>query len=71
MEKEKIVDAILESLRAEVSQFIEEESQIDNSIEYEERVLDLSRIFARKLISGSQGEMPKSRNFKKSVDGFR
>jgi len=65
MEKDKIVDAILESLREEVSQFIEEESQIDNSIDYEERVLDLSRIFAHKVISGSQGEMPKSRNLKK------
>lgn len=65
MEKEKIVDAILESLRDEVSQFIEEEAQMNDSIEYEERVLDLSRMFARKLVIGSQGEMPKSRNLKK------
>ena len=65
MEKAKIVDGILESLRDEVRQFIEEEPQINDSIDYEARVLDLSRIFARKLISGSQGEMPKSRNFKK------
>jgi len=69
MEKNQIVDAILESLRDEVSQFVAEESGIKDSIEYEERVLELSKKFARHLITGSQGELPKSRNSKKSVDG--
>ena len=65
MEKDKIVDRILESLREEVSQFVEEESQITSSIEYEERLLSLSRKFARNLTLESQGTMPKSRNSKK------
>lgn len=43
MEKNQIVDAILESLRDEVSQFVAEESGIKDSIEYEERVLELSK----------------------------
>ena len=66
--KEQIVEAILESMRDELHQFMDEESQISSSIEYEERVLELSRKFAKGLISESQGQMPKSRNSKKSTD---
>lgn len=65
MEKRAIVDTILESLRDEVSQFVEEESKIDSSIEYEERVLSLAREFARKLTLETQGKIAKSRNSKK------
>ena len=68
--KEK-VDAILESMREEVKQFVEQESQISSSTEYEERVLELSKKFALGLIAKSQGEMPKSRNSKKSIDKLR
>ncbi|PHN02775.1 hypothetical protein [Flavilitoribacter nigricans] len=65
MKSEEKVDAILESMREEVQQFLEEESQITSSTEYEERVIELSRKFARGLISKSQGQLPKSRNSKK------
>jgi len=41
------------------------EQTLSSSIEYEERVRALSKKFARHLISGSQGELPKSRNSKK------
>ncbi|PHN00548.1 hypothetical protein [Flavilitoribacter nigricans] len=68
MKSEEKVDAILESMREEVQQFLEEESQITSSTEYEERVIELSRKFARGLISKSQGQLPKSRNSKKSTD---
>lgn len=69
MDKSKeIVDSILESMRAELTQFVDEESQIKSSLEYEERVLELSRKFAAGLITKSQGKMPKSRNSKKSPD---
>ena len=54
--KEK-VDAILESMREEVQQFVEQESQITSSTEYEERVLELSKKFALGLIDKSQGKM--------------
>lgn len=69
MNKSKsIADAILESMREELTQFIEEESQITSSLEYEERVAELSRKFAFGLINKSQGKMPRSRNSKKSPD---
>ena len=71
MKSKEIVDAILESMREEVAQFVEQESQITSSLEYEERVLELSRTFAAGLIAKSQGKMPKSRNSKKSIDKFR
>lgn len=65
MKNQQIVDSILESLRQEVSQFVEEESTITDSVEYEERVLELSKKFARGLITQTKGKMPKSRNSKK------
>lgn len=72
MNKSKeIADAIWESMREEVVEFVEQESQISSSLEYEERVLELSRKFAAGLIIKSQGKMPKSRNSKKSPDQFR
>ena len=71
MNTQEKVDAILESMREEVKQFVEQESQITSSTEYEERVLELSKKFALGLIAKSQGEMPKSRNSKKSIDKLR
>lgn len=69
MKKSKeIVDSILESMRAELTEFIDEESGITSSLEYEKRVAELSRKFAAGLITGSQGKMPRSRNSKKSPD---
>ena len=65
--KEK-VDAILESIREEVTEFVDEESQIISSTEYEDRVLELSKKFAKGLIAKSQGKLAKSRNSKKSTD---
>ena len=49
---------------------MDQESQITSSLEYEERVVELSRKFAQDLIAKSQGKMPKSRNSKKSPDQF-
>ena len=68
MKSKDKVDAILESMREEVKQFVEEESGISSSTEYEERVLELSKKFALGLIAKSQGKLPKSRNSKKSID---
>ncbi len=71
MASKEIVDSILESIRDEVSEFVEKESKITSSLEYEEEVLRLSREFALKLISKGGQDLPKSRNSKKSPDGFR
>ena len=41
MKSKEIVDAILESMREEVTQFVDLESQTTSSLENEERVLEL------------------------------
>jgi len=65
MESKEIVDKLFESMRKELTEFVEKESQISSSLEYEERVLELSKKFAVGLIAQSQGQLPKSRNAKK------
>ena len=63
--KEQVVDSILETVREELSVFVEQESQINCPIEYEMRVSKIAQIFAQNLIIGAQGKLPKSRNAKK------
>jgi len=65
MENKELVNAIFESVRSELTDFVSEQSSITSSLEYEERVLALSRQFAQQVISQSMGKMPKSRNSKK------
>jgi len=55
-------------MRAEVTEFVKTQGDITSSLEYEERVLELSRKFAAGLISQSAGLLPKSRNSKKNPD---
>lgn len=63
--KKQLVETILEAVRQEVEQFVEEEGKITSSVEYEDRVLAICRKFGRSLIETSQGGLPKSRNGKK------
>ena len=65
MKDKQIVESILDAIREEVAEFVSKESEITDSVEYEEKVLALSRKFAKELIGQSQGKMPKSRNSKK------
>ena len=65
------MDSILESMREELTHFVEREGKITSSLEYEERVVELSKQFGAGIISGSMGKLPKSRNLKKSSDEFR
>ena len=69
--KEELVDALLASMREEVLEFMKQESKITSPIEYEKRVIELSRQFAVNLIAKSQGDIPKSRNSKKNTDKLR
>ena len=68
MDSKHLTDLILESMRAEVTEFVKTQGDITSSLEYEERVLELSRKFAAGLIAQSAGQLPKSRNSKKSPD---
>jgi hypothetical protein len=71
METKQIVDSILESMRAELTQFVEAQGNITSSLEYEERVVGLSKQFGAEVVCKSMGKMPKSRNSKKSPYEFR
>jgi len=63
--KKELVDSILEAVRQEVTDFVEIQDQIDSSVEYEEKLIQLARKFAQELVKGSSGKLPKSRNSKK------
>jgi hypothetical protein len=63
--KEEVLDSILRSIRTELKEFLELESKITCPIEYESRVIEMSRNFGRSVIEQSQGKLPKSRNQKK------
>jgi len=65
METNKIVDSILETVKEEVTLFVEQESSIKCPIEYETRVINIARMMSRGIIQGTQGQIPKSRNCKK------
>jgi len=67
MDRNQAIESILKAVKEDITQFLDVHDQIDSSIEYEERVLEISRRFARNLISRSAGNWPKSRNAKKKV----
>lgn len=63
--KDQILESILRNVRTEVSTFLDQESGIKCPIEYELRLIEMSRNFGRTLLTQSQGKRPKSRNSKK------
>lgn len=67
MEKQIIADSILKAVKIEVDAFLEYESKITSSIEYETRVMDIALKFAANLVQQTAGELPKSRNDKKKL----
>ena len=60
-----LTDEILDSIREEVDEFLSTHDQITSSVDYEEKVLEIARKFAARLISGGSGKLPKDRNAKK------
>lgn len=65
MDTKELVNSILETVRTEMAEFIDQESEIECPIDYELRVIEIGRKVSRNLILGSQGKLPKSRNSKK------
>lgn len=70
MESNKITDSILKAVRNEVKDFVDYQSEITSPIEYEVKVWQIARKMARELIEQSDGQLPKSRNAKKSPNEF-
>jgi len=62
---QQLVDSILEAVRAEITDFVDQESSITCPIEYEKRLIEISRNITKNLLQGTQGKVPKSRNSKK------
>ena len=60
-----LTDEVLESMRQEVDEFFATHEKIPTSIEYEEKVLEVARKFAERLLAGGLGQLPKDRNAKK------
>lgn len=67
METKNLVDSILETVKSEITDFVEQESSITCPIEYETRLLDIARNVAKNILLGTQGTLPRSRNSKKKV----
>ncbi len=65
MENKQIVESILETVKEEIAQFVEHESEIKCPVAYETRVWEIARTISKNLILGTQGKLPKSRNLKK------
>ena len=65
MDTKQLVDSILETVRTEITEFVEQESSIQCAVEYEMRVIEIGRTISKNLILGTQGNLPKSRNAKK------
>jgi hypothetical protein len=63
--REAILESILRSVKAEVSQFLADEPEIKCPIEYEKRLIALSLTFGKSILENTQGQAPKSRNLKK------
>ncbi len=70
METKQKVESILETVREELTQFVESESEITCPVEYEERLLRIAMEFARATMLKSSGKILKSRNSKKNLDQF-
>ena len=57
--KDQILESILRNVRTEVSTFLDQESGIKCPIEYELRLIEMSRNFGRTLLIQSQGKRRK------------
>lgn len=63
--KEAILESILRRVKAEVSQFLDDEPEIKCPIEYEKRLISMSLLFGKSIMENAQGQIPRSRNLKK------
>ncbi len=65
MEKEKLIQSILRNTEKELRLFFREESDIECPVEYEKRLIEMSRNHGLNILSFSRGKVPRSRNSKK------
>ena len=66
MTKSQVIDKIMASTRKEVEEFMAIEGQIQSGLEYEDKLIELSRSFAHKLMAGGKDIKRKGKNSKKN-----
>ncbi len=66
MTKSQVIDMIMASTREEVEEFMAIEGQITSGLEYEDKLIELSRSFARKLMAGGKDMEKKGKNSKRN-----
>ena len=71
METKKLVDSILETVRAEISDFVEEESSIKCPIEYETRLIEIGRKVTKNLLQEHKDNYQRVGILKKSSNDIR
>lgn len=66
MDNQAKIDAILRMTRKNLEAYFANEASTTDPIAYENELLELGRTFSREVLSKAVGELPKSRNSKKS-----
>lgn len=66
MNKTKVTEEIMREMRKEVEAFMAIEDKIQSGLEYEDRVIEITRKLGRRLLRGSQEVEKMGKNSKKN-----
>lgn len=66
MNKTKEIEMIMHEMRKEIEAFIAIEDQIKTGLEYEDRVIEITRSLGQKLLRGSSEVERRGKNSKKN-----
>jgi hypothetical protein len=66
MNKTKAIDMIMREMREEIEAFMAIEDQIQTGLEYEDRVIEITRSLGQKLLRGSGEVESRGKNSKKN-----
>lgn len=66
MSKTKVSEEIMREIRAEIEAFMAIEGQIQTGLEYENRVVEITRSLGEKLLRGASDVKSRGKNSKKN-----
>lgn len=66
MNKTKVTEEIMREMRKEVEAFMAIEDKIQSGLEYEDRVIEITRKFGQRLLRGSREVEKRGKNSKKN-----
>lgn len=66
MNKTKAIEMIMREMREEIEAFMAIEDQIESGLEYEDRVIEITRSLGQKLLRGSSEVARRGKNSKKN-----